>query len=142
LESHERIYQSAFRRGVEGYQEPVIYQGQLSGWYVDQYGRECQPDTPGARFRPLTVTKYSDTLLLALLKAKVKGFQGIETAQTPQSVTINNQVSQVIITEKEQFLARVREYRSALNFDGGNGQSMDSAPAAPSTNGIHAKPGT
>jgi hypothetical protein len=60
----------AIRRGRDGVDEPVIYQGQLCGVWVGANGDVVARDTPGARLVPLTVKKYSDALLLALLKAR------------------------------------------------------------------------
>jgi hypothetical protein len=59
----------ARRRAHDGVDEPVIYQGQLCGAWVDPAGAVVARDTPGAKLVPLTVKKYSDALLLALLKA-------------------------------------------------------------------------
>jgi hypothetical protein len=59
----------ARRRAHDGIDEPVIYQGELCGTWVDADGNVVSKDTPGAKLIPLTVKKYSDGLLLALLKA-------------------------------------------------------------------------
>ena len=64
----------ARRRGAEGYPEPVIYQGQLMGQYFLD-GKPVASTTPGAMLIPLTVKKYSDPLLLALLKAHKPEFR-------------------------------------------------------------------
>jgi hypothetical protein len=72
----------ARRRAVDGLEEPVIYQGELSflpkvrrGQVVtDASGRQVRSD------KPLTIRKYSDTLLIFLLKgarpAKYAKFEG------------------------------------------------------------------
>jgi hypothetical protein len=59
----------ARRRAHDGVDRPVIYQGRLCGSWVDAGGQVVAEDTPGARLVPLTVKEYSDTLLLALLRA-------------------------------------------------------------------------
>jgi hypothetical protein len=59
----------ARRRAHDGIDEPVIYRGQLCGSWVNEAGEVVAEGTPGARLVPLTVKKYSDSLLLALLKA-------------------------------------------------------------------------
>jgi hypothetical protein len=58
----------ARRRAVEGVEEPVIYQGELMGVWVDKDGNTVAKNTPGATLIPLTVTKRSDLLLIFLLK--------------------------------------------------------------------------
>ena len=60
------------RRGLRGVDEPVIYQGRLAGAWVDKNGKEVSPgDVKAVAFKPLTVRKYSDTLLLALANANL-----------------------------------------------------------------------
>jgi transposase-like protein len=72
-ETHEAaidlLEMEARRRAVEGIDEPVIYQGELMGAWVDEKGNTVAKDSPGARIIPLTVKRYSDTLLIFLLKA-------------------------------------------------------------------------
>lgn len=58
----------AIRRAKEGVEEPLAYKGQIQGKYVDKYGVPCDPDEQGATFVPNTITRYSDTLLMFLLK--------------------------------------------------------------------------
>lgn len=57
------------RRRAEGYEEPVVYQGKIMGHWVDPRGRICKEGTAGAVMVPTTVTKFSDQLLMFLLKA-------------------------------------------------------------------------
>ena len=59
----------ARRRAHDGVDEPVVYQGELMGCWVMADGTVVSKDTPGATLVPLTVKKYSEALLLALLKA-------------------------------------------------------------------------
>lgn len=64
----DALEREARRRGFEGYHAPVIYKGELAGtWILD--GQVVAKDTPGAKLEPLTVRKFSDVLLLALLNA-------------------------------------------------------------------------
>lgn len=58
----------ARRRGAEGYQEPVIYQGDLQ-WQRDPKTGELLLDERGQPL-PLTTTKYSDNLLMFTLKGR------------------------------------------------------------------------
>lgn len=57
-EAADRIEAEAFRRGVEGYDEPVIFQGLPSIVKDKETGEE----------RILTVRKYSDTLMQMMLR--------------------------------------------------------------------------
>lgn len=67
----------ARRRAVDGVDEPVIHLGELSGYWVNAKGRripeKTATTTPNARFIPLTVKKYSDTLLIFLMKGANPG---------------------------------------------------------------------
>ena len=67
-EAADVLEAEARRRAVAGVDEPVIYEGKLSGTYVNDKGQPVTETTPGARLIPLTVKKYSDTLLIFLLK--------------------------------------------------------------------------
>ena len=58
----------AIRRARTGVREPVIYQGKLCGTWVNDAGDVVTENTPGARLVPLAITKYSDGLLMFLLK--------------------------------------------------------------------------
>lgn len=60
----DTLIDEAIRRGRDGYDEPVIYQGELCGVWVDEYGDMSPESQPGYTFRPLTVRKFSDTLLI------------------------------------------------------------------------------
>src|SRR5262245_9183157 len=69
----DRLEAEAVRRAKDGWEEPVIYQGEPMGVWVDAEGKRVAEGTPGARFEPLTVRKYSDTLLIFLLKGAKPG---------------------------------------------------------------------
>lgn len=57
-EAADRIEAEAFRRAVDGYDEPVIYQGMVTSVVDPETGEQ----------RMLTVRKYSDTLMQTMLK--------------------------------------------------------------------------
>lgn len=62
-EAADYLEAEARRRATDGIDEPVIYQGEVMGQKVEYN------DTPEKNhFIPLTVKKYSDTLLIFLLK--------------------------------------------------------------------------
>jgi hypothetical protein len=73
----DRAEQEAFRRGVHGFEEPVIDRGRLVYQYtrrVDEDGKEVyEPvlDEAGQPV-PLTVRKHSDTILALILKGRRK----------------------------------------------------------------------
>lgn len=69
----DRAEQEAFRRGVYGFEEPVIYQGQMSTVPVRNADGEIQYDAAGNPLMvPLTVRKHSDALLSLVLKGRRK----------------------------------------------------------------------
>lgn len=57
-QANDALEREARRRAIEGVEEPVIHQGQLT----------LIQDPETGEIRPLTVRKYSDTLLIFLLK--------------------------------------------------------------------------
>lgn len=61
IEAAQALEDEAIRRAHEGWEEPVIYQGELC-YHTDSLGRRMPK-------RPLTIRKYSDQLLIATLKA-------------------------------------------------------------------------
>jgi hypothetical protein len=104
----ERIEGEAFRRAVQGVCRPVVYKGDLTYLYeTDPHGRtifdlvdvgEKDPKTgepvlskmprpqrnPDGTPRILALTEYSDSLLLALLKAKCVGYKDkVEISNAP-----------------------------------------------------------
>lgn len=56
-EAADRIEAEAYRRSVDGYDEPVVYQGQMA-YTVDENGER----------RLVTIKKYSDQLMALMLK--------------------------------------------------------------------------
>lgn len=69
-EAADLLELEARRRAHDGWNEPVVYKGELSGTWVHRDGRPAEPHADGAQFIPLTVKKYSDTLLIFLLKGE------------------------------------------------------------------------
>jgi hypothetical protein len=67
-EAADLLELEARRRAHDGVNEPVVFQGEVAGQWVDEGGETCQKGTPGARFVPLTIKRYSDTLLIFLMK--------------------------------------------------------------------------
>ena len=65
-DSADVLEQEARRRAMEGHAEPVIYQGKLC--YRMDIDGEMEKDTNGNAI-PLTMRKFSDTLLMCLLNA-------------------------------------------------------------------------
>jgi len=68
LDASDLLIREATRRARVGVREPVIYQGKLQGVWVNEDGDVVTAETPNARLVPLSVTKYSDPLLMFLIK--------------------------------------------------------------------------
>jgi hypothetical protein len=73
----DRAEQEAFRRGVVGFLEPVVHQGQLQfvyERYLDDDGKEAFRKVLDANGQPvpLTVRKHSDPMLALILKGRRK----------------------------------------------------------------------
>lgn len=68
IQASDSLEHEAVRRARDGVNEPVIHQGELCGLWVDAEGNRVAKDTPDSTFIPLTVKKYSDTLLIFLMK--------------------------------------------------------------------------
>jgi hypothetical protein len=64
----DALEREAIRRGVDGYLEPIVYQGRVMGDWIGPDGGPCEPGADGARFVPSCLRKYSDQLLSNLLK--------------------------------------------------------------------------
>lgn len=83
----DRAEAEAFRRGVVGFQEPVLHQGRLQfvyERYVDDDGNEqwrMKLDDNGQPV-PLTITKTSDALLALYLKGRRRAFSTERTELT------------------------------------------------------------
>ncbi|HEX5269601.1 MAG TPA: hypothetical protein VFW33_03890 [Gemmataceae bacterium] len=132
----------ARRRACDGVDEPTIYQGELCGTWVDPDGNVVTKDTPGARLVPLTVKKYSDQLLLALLKAhrpeKFKDNVKLEHTGTGKGGAIRHDHSGAIEHEHRLDPAALAAFRGDLVAAGlgdvlpdGGAEPVDTPPAAP-----------
>ena len=79
----DKAEQAAFRRGVEGWHEPVIDKGRLSYAYKRNEDGSYEPvlDDKGQPV-PLTVRKHSDSLLQFVLKGRRRGTYGDKTELT------------------------------------------------------------
>jgi len=73
----DRAEQAAFKRGVDGWQEPVVDKGRLAyayERYVNEDGQEAYRPILDANGQPvpLTIRKHSDALLALVLKGRRK----------------------------------------------------------------------
>lgn len=70
LEGNDRLHEEAVRRAAEGVQEPVFYQGQVSGY----------------------ITRYSDRLLEFLMSHRDKQFRSTQdiNIRTPDGVDVRS----------------------------------------------------
>ena len=62
----DSIEQETVRRAVQGYDEPVVYKGQIMSEYDEDSGK----------YKPVTIKKYSDRLLEILLKGQRPKYAG------------------------------------------------------------------
>jgi hypothetical protein len=69
-DASDLLIREAVRRARVGVHEPVIHQGRPCGVWVNREGEIVSAGTPDARLIPYTVTRYSDTLLIFLLKGQ------------------------------------------------------------------------
>ncbi|HEX5269979.1 MAG TPA: hypothetical protein VFW33_05810 [Gemmataceae bacterium] len=132
----------ARRRAHDGVDVPVIYKGRLCGSWVDAEGKEVASDAPGARFVPLVLKEYSDSLLLALLKAhrpeRFKDNVKLEHTGTGQGGAIRHDHGGSVSHEHRLDPAALAAFRGDLVAAGladvlpdGGAQPVDTAPAAP-----------
>lgn len=99
----DRAEQEAFRRAVEGYEEPVIDKGRLAyvyERYLDAEGKEGYRPVLDANGQPvpLTVRKHSDALLGLILKGRRKKVYAERTELTGADGGPMQQQSIVIAT--------------------------------------------
>ena len=112
-ESLDLLELEARRRAHNGCDEPVIHQGRLCGIWVDAAGNVVPEGTEGARLIPLTVKKYSDTLLIFLLKGgRPEKFRDNFKVEHSGSISIDERRNRV-----SQLLASLRE-RAGIGGDG------------------------
>lgn len=125
-ESNDNLEAEARRRAVDGVDEPVVYQGELMGSWVGPDGKPATKETDGARFIPLTVKKYSDVLLIFLLKANrpQKFRERIGIGGDPESPPVKVERSGTAITDRLDALtdafarAAAREEGGGVSGDG------------------------
>jgi len=72
-DSIDKLKLEARRRAFEGVEEPILYKGQIVGFWVDQDGNQVRPGAGGAKFIPIMQRRFSDALLMFLLKAHKPG---------------------------------------------------------------------
>lgn len=90
IEDHTDRCEEELTRRAFGYEEPVVYQGQLTPVWerlndkvrLDEDGNPVQARNPDGTLQWLTVTKFSDTLLLARVKAYRKRYSTERTELT------------------------------------------------------------
>ena len=128
----DTLEREARRRAVDGIDEPVIYQGQVSGTYLDMAGRPVPPGDPQAEaFVPLTVKKYSDILLIFLLKGArpEKYREGIDV-ERPQPLNV-----QIIQFNVDNRSAQIQTpgIRAALPPSNGLGDKTGGVGVAPAS---------
>lgn len=139
----DRAEQEAFRRAVVGFEEPVVYQGQLTPVYErDAQGmvlmrerkRMVMDTTKGekvevidqvpvqakdAQGRPqwLTVRKHSDALLGLVLKARRKSYGTERTELTSPDGSMSPVDESSRAARVAQILAAAKQRREAESFD-------------------------
>jgi hypothetical protein len=72
-EAKDRLHAEAWRRGVDGVDKPLVWQGEITT-RRDPLTGEVERDADG-RPLPATVKEYSDTMLAMLLKRHDPGFR-------------------------------------------------------------------
>lgn len=118
----DRAEQEAFRRGVYGYEEPVIDKGRLAyvyERYLDEDQRECwrvKLDDKGQPI-PLTVRKHSDPMLALVLKGRRKQVYAERTELTGADGGPVAMDDTTRAARAAQLLAAARARRDAEQFD-------------------------
>lgn len=62
----DKVEAEVVRRAVEGYDEPIVYKGQIMSEFDEETGK----------FKPITVKKFSDRLLEVLIKGQKPKYAG------------------------------------------------------------------
>ena len=133
----DRIEREAFRRAVEGVDEPVIHQGRLSYEYVMNPDGTVRKDADGLPIvamdsnglpKHLSVRKYSDSLLQTLLKGNLPS-----KYRENSTIKIGNDGEPFKVEESPTAVARKIAFALALGLRASqaneNAASVDSAPA-------------
>lgn len=135
-ESIDDMIVEARRRAISGIEEPVIYQGQLCGRWVDMAGNTCSEDTPCARFVPLTVNKRSDILLMFLIKGKRVEYK--DRVSEPSQINVGVQVNANDTIEQIRQIERELALTDATGSQHQAGSNGDAKSVVrPETNGKH-----
>ena len=123
-QASDMLIREARRRAHDGVAEPVIHQGKPSGVWVDDAGRVVAAETAGATLVPFTVRKYSDTLLIFLIKGQRPEYK--DRHETNITNTNAVQVTAVQASEKdcEQILNGALA-RLGFAAGGANGETRD-----------------
>jgi hypothetical protein len=117
-EACDRIEGEAIRRAVEGYDEPVVWQGMLSTVVDAETGQE----------RPLTIRKYSDTLMNTLLKgARPDKYRENHTVQHEGNVGVGVLVVPAAV-DPETWAKVAREQQA--KYSGNEGDALPGNQAA------------
>ena len=82
------------RRAFDGTNDPVVYQGEISGVWVNEEGQQVTKGTPGAVLVPLTVKKYSDNLAMITIKRLIPEYRD----STPSGPSINISADQMFLS--------------------------------------------
>ena len=128
-QASDMLIREARRRAHDGVAEPVIHQGKPSGVWVDEDGQIVAAETPGARLVPFTVRKYSDTLLIFLIKGQRPEYKDRET-----SITTN--VTQVAAAPVVVYLpANGRDTQTTDNAAVGRDSAAPTAGSIPEQSG-------
>lgn len=72
--TNEQLVVEARRRAL-GYREPIVYQGKIQGHWTNKEGEVVSPENPEAVLTPAFVTKFSDNLLMFLIKGRMPEFR-------------------------------------------------------------------
>lgn len=72
--TNEQLVVEARRRAL-GYREPIVYQGKIQGHFTDKEGNIVGENHPEAVFVPAAVTKFSDNLLMFLIKGRMPEYR-------------------------------------------------------------------
>jgi len=76
-EAVDRLLEEARRRGMDGVDDPVIHKGKRVFEDLDAEGRPVEAPVEGGRRAPVAVKKYSDSLLMFLLKGLAPEFKTV-----------------------------------------------------------------
>lgn len=118
------LVEEARRRAYEGVAEPVIWQGKICGMWIKD-GKPAEENEPGAAWIPLVIRKYSDPLLMFLIRAQKPEYK----SQTNIEVTGKNggPIEQTVKTEVAR---RTVDYFEVLKDDGGGSPEGCPVPGA------------